>query len=279
MARILVAASTPGAGATTVAVGLAHRLAYAGHDVRIERLAGDDRAAADAAVFATLEFCTSTGTPLGAEAVPDGAVVVIEAPAGTDASALAARLGAKLVVVDGGSVAPSGAALTIANRARKGGARTLPEDRLLAAPTAGQIAEAAHARVLVRSQEGDRAVIEHIVIGAISHDSADTYFERFPRKAVVCRSEKTDLGLAALLTGAEVLVLSGGNEPSPYLLDRAGSSRSTTVLLAPEGTVETVRDIEGLYGAAPFSHASKVERAGELMAAALDDAALASLLA
>ena len=279
MTRILVAASTPGAGATTVAVGLAHRLAYAGHEVRLERLAGDDRAASDAAVFATLDFCSASGAPVDASAVPDGAVVVIEAPAGADAAALASRLGAKLVAVDGGSGAPSGAALTILNRARKGGALTLPEDRLLAAPTVGQIVETARARVLVRSQEGDGAVIEHIVIGAISHDSADTYFERFPRKAVVCRAEKTDLGLAALITGAEVLVLSGGNDPSPYLLDRAGASRTTTVLLAPEGTVETVRDIEGLYGTAPFSHAAKVERAGELIAAALDDAALASLLA
>lgn len=278
MARILVAASTPGAGATTVAVGLAHRLAYAGHEVRLERLSGDSRAAGDAAVFASLDFCSSTGAPVDATAVPDGAVVVIEAPTGSDPTALASRLGAKLVMVGSGSVASTGSALTITNRARKGGALTMPEDRLLAAPTVGQIAETSRARVLVRSQEGDRAVVEHIVIGAISHDSADTYFERFPRKAVVCRAEKTDLGLAALITGAEVLVLSGGNDPSPYLLDRAGASRATTVLLAPEGTVETVRDIEGLYGTAPFSHPSKVERAGELIAAAVDDAALASLL-
>ncbi|TAJ19745.1 MAG: hypothetical protein EPO65_05820 [Dehalococcoidia bacterium] len=277
MARILVAASTPGAGATTVAVGLAHRLAYAGHQVRLERLSGDSRAAGDAAMFASLDFCSSSGTPVDASSVPDGAVVVIEAPAGSDAPALASRLGAKLVLVGSGSVA-AGGALTITNRARKGGALTIPEDRLLAAPTVGQIAETSRARVLVRSQEGDRAVVEHIVIGAISHDSADTYFERFPRKAVVCRAEKTDLGLAALITGAEVLILSGGNDPSPYLLDRAGASRATTVLLAPEGTVETVRDIEGLYGTAPFSHPSKVERAGELIAAAVDDAALASLL-
>lgn len=278
MARILVAASTPGAGATTVAVGLAHRLAYAGHEVRLERLSGDDRAAGDASVFASLDFCTSTGTPVDASAVPDGAVVVIEAPTGSDAAALASRLGAKLVSVASGMGGPAGGTLTITNRARKGAALTMPEDRLLAAPTVGQIAETSRARVLVRSQEGDRAVVEHIVIGAISHDSADTYFERFPRKAVVCRAEKTDLGLAALITGAEVLVLSGGNDPSPYLLDRAGASRATTVLLAPEGTVETVRDIEGLYGTAPFSHPSKVERAGELIAAAIDDAALASLL-
>ena len=44
MTLILVAGNTPSSGATTVAVGLAHRLAYAGHNVTIERLDGDARA-------------------------------------------------------------------------------------------------------------------------------------------------------------------------------------------------------------------------------------------
>ena len=63
MAVIVVGGAEPEAGATTVAVGLAHRLAYAGHSVRIERLGGDDRATADAALFATLDFATSSGEP------------------------------------------------------------------------------------------------------------------------------------------------------------------------------------------------------------------------
>lgn len=279
MTRILVAANAVGTGATTVAVGLAHRLAYAGHPVRIERLAGDDRAGADAAVFGLLDFATSTGSPIAPDAAPADGIVILEAPAGADAAALAARLGARLIAVDSGAGAPSGAATTIATRTARPGARALAEDRTLAGPTVGMIAEAARARVLVRSEAGERATVQHLVIGAISHDSADTYFERFASKAVVCRAEKTDLGLAALLTGAECLVLSGGNEPSPYLLDRAGSTRRTTVLLAPEGTVETVRDIEGLFGRAPFSGDAKVERIGALMADALDDATLAALIA
>ena len=56
------------------------------------------------------------------------------------------------------------------------------------------------------------------------------------------------------------------------------SSRETTLLLASEGTVETVRDIEGTFASTPFAGDAKVERAGELMAAAVDDAALARLL-
>jgi hypothetical protein len=39
-----------------------------------------------------------------------------------------------------------------------------------------------------------------------------------------------------------------------------------------------VHSIEGTFGRSPFSGESKVERVGELMRAAVDDATLASLL-
>ena len=68
MTLILVAGSAPAAGASTVAVGLAHRLAFSGHNVRLARLAGDDRAASDAAAFGSLDFADSTGMPVEAPA-------------------------------------------------------------------------------------------------------------------------------------------------------------------------------------------------------------------
>lgn len=279
MSRILVAGTEPNAGATTVAVGLAHRLAYAGRAVRLERLAGDARAEADAQTFSLLEFAHATGRPLDEAGMPADttAVTVIEAPAGADAAAIAQRLGARLVLVSTQtSTAPAGATV-ILNRQRTAGPLALAEDRLLAAPTVGRLIEASGAQVLSRSEEGDAAICEHLVVAAISHDAADAYYHRFPRRAVVCRAERVDLAMAAMLTGSDVLVLTGGVEPSPYLLDRAAASRSTTLLLAPERTVETVRDIEGLFGSSPFSHEAKVERAGALLAAAVDDAALGSL--
>ncbi|MDO9444211.1 MAG: DRTGG domain-containing protein, partial [Dehalococcoidia bacterium] len=202
---------------------------------------------------------------------------VIEAPAGADAAAIAQRLGARLVLVSTQAAAVPGGATVILNRQRTPGALALAEDRLLAAPTVGRLIEASGAQVLSRSEEGDAAICEHLVVAAISHDAADAYYQRFPRRAVVCRAERVDLAMAAMLTGSDVLVLTGGAEPSPYLLDRAAATRSTTLLLAPERTVETVRDIEGLFGSSPFSHEAKVERAGALLAAAVDDATLASL--
>ena len=272
---VILVAGEPGAGATTVAVGLAHRLAYAGREVRLARIAGDERAVADAAAFGALEFAERVDGPVEESAGAD-VVVIAEAPAGADGHALTAQLGARLLTVARGASANGG--LQITTHARKAGPLRLPEDRVLAAPTVGRLAEASRSRVLVRSIEGDAAICEHIVVGAIAPDAADAYFSRYPQSAVVTRAEKVDVALAAMRTEPVCLILSGGADPSPYLLDRVAASRGTTVLLAPAGTVETVRDIEGSFGGSSFSHEAKVERAGALMAEAVDDAALASLL-
>lgn len=270
------------AGASTVAVGLAHRAAYAGQRVRLERLAGDPRAADDAAMFATLEFVESTGVPMDVPpADAPGVVTIVEVPAGAEAPALAARLGARLVIVGPAGTAPTavpaGATLLV-NHAPATVPYQLGEDRLLAAPTVRRLIEASGAQVLSRSRDGEAAVCEHLVIGAISHDAADAYFNRFPRRAVICRAEKVDLALAAMLTHSECLILTGGHEPSPYILDRAASTRETTLLLARGGTVETMRDLEGTFGSSPFSGEAKVERIGSLMRVAIDDATLAGLV-
>ncbi len=280
MSVILVAGAAAGDGASTVAAGLAHRLAHAGHSVRLERLSGDDGAAADAATFGLVEIAESSGEPVEASALPSGdGVTVVEAPPGADASALAGQLGAKLVLVGRSGTDGAGGATVIENHARSAGPLRLPEDRVLAAPTVGRLIEASRAIVLARSIEGDAAICEHLVVGAIAHDDDESYFARFPRKAVVTRAEKVDIALAALRTDTTCLILSGGADPSPYLLDRVASSRETTLLLAPEGTVETVRDIEGIFGSSPFSGVVKLERAGELMRTVIDDETLAALLA
>ncbi len=95
MPLILVAGTEPGAGATTLAVGLAHRIAYAGHAVTLVRLAGDPRAEGDAHLFATLDIAEASGQPVAESALAAlTGIVVAEAPSDVDAAALASRLGA-----------------------------------------------------------------------------------------------------------------------------------------------------------------------------------------
>ncbi len=280
MSRIVVANAHPSAGATTIAAGLAHRLAYAGHNVRLERLHGDVNAPADAATFDSLEIADATGAPVSEAEVPadaPGMVTIIEAPANSDGAAIAQRLSARLVVVALEPITAPDGSTVVLNHQRSAATNAVPEDRLLAAPTVARLIEASGAQVLSRSEEGDAAICEHLVVGAISHDPADAHFRRFPRRAVISRVEKVDLALAAMLTESECLILTGGEEPSPYILDRAASTRRTTLLLAPEGTVETLRDIESVFSTSPFSHEAKVERIAALLKVALDDATLSSL--
>ena len=279
MSRILVVNAQPGAGATAVAAGLGRLIALEGRGLRFVRLAGDARAEADARAFASFEIADASGAPVAEGDVPadDQNVTIIEAPGGADGASLAQKLGAKLVVVTTDATLTQDGATVIANHQRHAGPHAIAEDRLLAAPTVAQLIEASGATVLSRSEAGDAAICEHLVVGAISHDAADAYFGRFPRRAVVSRVEKVDLALAAMLTRSECLILTGGHEPSPYLLDRAASTRETTLLLAPEGTVETMRDIEGTFGKSAFSHEAKLERMSTLLAAALEPSALAAL--
>jgi BioD-like phosphotransacetylase family protein len=107
------------------------------------------------------------------------------------------------------------------------------------------------------------------MIGTIASDAASPYFANREQTCVVTRFDKTDLQLAALNTDLQCLVLTGGGEPSPYLLDRvAGHRPDVAVLLAPGTTVETVRSLEPLFGASAFSGQGKLARAVELLDAA-----------
>lgn len=282
MSRIVVANLQPSAGATTVAAGIGHRLAMSGRSVRLIRIAGGQRDALDARAFASFEWASSPDVPILEADLPadDASVVtVIEVAGVPDGVAIASRVGASAVLVTGDGQYRQDGALVVANHQRYAGPNAIPEDRLLAAPTVRRLIEDSGAQVLSRSEEGEDAICQYVVAAAISHDSADTYFNRYPRRAVVCRVERVDLAMAAMLTRSECLILTGGEEPSPYLLDRAGATRETTVLLAPEGTVETLRDIEAGFGLASFSHEAKVERISALLRDAVSDADLAALIA
>ena len=56
---------------------------------------------------------------------------------------------------------------------------------------------------------------------------------------------KTDLHLAIIDTNAACLVITGGRDPSPYVLDRAQHD-ATTILLAPHQTPETIAALSGV---------------------------------
>ncbi len=146
----------------------------------------------------------------------------------------------------------------------------LPEDRLLAGPNVREMAETLRASRLVEEGEEEEA-LEYIMLGPISADPGQPYFLQHGHKAAINRFDRMDLHLAALATEPDCLILTGGQAPSPYLLDRlAGSGLDITVLISPEGTVRTVELLDDLYGRTRFTGRRKLNRAVELFRERLD---------
>jgi BioD-like phosphotransacetylase family protein len=315
MSTIIIASLEPGEGRTATTAGIGACLAEEGRTVRLSRLGAaegtDPAAEADAQVLSAVPGCTSTGAVIGeqeaqaGDADASGAIHLVEAPAGLPKD-LATRLSARVVLVtaqaDDGRVAELAAAAGTLGEALLGvvvtrqpersveAARTaisergltclaaLPEDRLLAGPTIREMAEALQASPLVEAGNEDEAV-EHTMVGTISADPGQSYFLEHESKAVVNRFDRMDLHLGALATEPDCLILTGGGQPTPYLLDRVqGSDHAVTVLVSPDDTVRTVEVLDELYGSARFSGQRKLTRAAELFRQHLDLPALTSAL-
>ncbi len=280
MTTILVASSEPRAGRSLVAAAIAYRLGRAGKAVTLARLAGDDGAQADAATFAALDGIVAARQPLtAAEAASLTGDAVIEAPAG-EVQETAASLGARVIAVgtsSGGAAPLSAGALAGVILTRVPAAdvaalaalpdvlATWPEDHILAAPSVADIASALDATWL-RGRERSYT-IDRVMIGTVASDAASPYFAERRRTCVITRFDKTDIQLAALLTDLQCLVITGGGEPSPYLLDRI-ANEDVAVLSTGGSTPESMRAIEDLYGRSRFEGSAKLLRAVALLDAA-----------
>ncbi len=316
MPTIIIASQEPRAGRTAVTAGLGALLATEGRTVRLARTRSADGADAlaedDAQVLANVPGCSSTGKALTEQDLlteiqsAADAIVLVEAPAGNP-KALAERLSANVVFVtpDVGdealgklSAAASELGETLigviavrqSDRMLKAPATNmeergltclavLPEDRLLAGPSPRELSSALHASTLVEGEDENEAV-EFVMLGPVSADPGQPYFLQHGTKAVVNRFDKMDLHLAALATEPDCLILTGGQQPSPYLLDRvAGIDPPVTVLLAPDNTVRTIEVVDGLYGETRFGGQRKLDRAIELANQHLDLSKITAALA
>lgn len=274
MSVILVASAEARVGRSLIAAALTYRIGRAGASVTLARLDGDDSAAFDATAFASLDGIVSPGKPLAAADVAAMSDVVLEAPAGSVRN-LASKLGARVVFVGApgaglGDTDAASLAGTIATRVPSsvlGVAdgrllAALPEDYVLAAPSVADIAAAIGATWLAGEKRAYS--IDRVMIGTVSSDAASPYFGEGRRTCVVTRFDKTDIQLAALLTDLQCLVISGGGEPSPYLLDRV-AREDVAVLRTTGSTADTMRAIEGLYTLSRFEGDGKLQRAVDLL--------------
>ena len=297
MPGLQIVSSQPFAGRSTVAVAVARGLAANGAKVRLARHGRGDAATEDALCFAESLFASAAATPvtqmpspargetliveLEGGAAPDsklpGLIAVHGEPTAAD-EALAAALGDRLV----GSIAVAVKPSRIEDVARlltNGGLHPLallPEDRVLAAPSVGELGATIGARILYQG-ENEREIVEDVLIGPIFVDPAQPLFRRFAAKAILAPFNKTDLHLAAIETNAACLVITGGREPSPYVIDRA-SGEATTILLAEPDPPATVAALADAWSRTRFRGARKADAAYAHLEGRLDFTILARKL-
>jgi BioD-like phosphotransacetylase family protein len=296
MPRLQVVSTQPLAGKTTVAIALAEGLAAAGSKVRLVRAGSGEAADADAISFAGVFSVSSPGSAV-AEAPDAGTheTVIVELDAGvfgqnepavlavrgapTDADrAIAATLGDNLIGTIATGVVPDGIE-DVARDLTNAGLRPMaliPEDRALAAPSVGEIRDALKARVLYDG-DNEGETVEDILVAPVYADPARPHLRRFASKAVLAPFNKTDLHLAIIDTNAACLVITGGREPSPYVIDRAQHD-ATTILLAPHQTPETIAALSEVWLTSRFRGERKAEAVRNALAGRVDFAGLAKKL-
>lgn len=290
MPAVLIAAPESLSGKTTIAAALGRRLSDSGATVALSRLAGDANAAADARLLAGLAFnADRRPEPLEAPTLGgDTDVSLLEAPAGDPRGALESLSARAVVVVAYADPLPAdipsfcealgdacaGVAITRvpvrrleATRAAAGAIGVhllglIAEDRTLAAPTLGALAEALEADSSSLNSAIE-TVIDRPIISSISADPAQGYFARYGPNAVIVRGDKPDQQLGALNAGAPCLIVTGGLPVLSYVEERA-AEEGIPVLRTRYDTVAAVERLEALYGATPFSGRAKVERIAEL---------------
>ncbi|KJS12370.1 MAG: DRTGG domain protein [Peptococcaceae bacterium BRH_c8a] len=114
----------------------------------------------------------------------------------------------------------------------------IPSRPEIAAPTVGEYQERLGGEVLVGHEHMDR-LVEDVIVGAMTMDSALTYLRRSANKAVVLGGDRADLALAALETHTSVLILTGGLYPDVKVLSRAGE-KGVPVLLTHQDTYTVI---------------------------------------
>ncbi len=148
----------------------------------------------------------------------------------------------------------------------------LPQERILQSISVGELAECLGGEILCCEDRGEE-LVEHLMVGAMSVDSALTYFRRKPNKAVITGGDRPDIQLAALETSTKCLILTGNLQPSPIILGRA-EEVGVPMILVRYDTLTAVEIIEQFFGKTRFHQEKKIVRFRKMLDERFDFEAL-----
>ncbi len=157
------------------------------------------------------------------------------------------------------------------DRLKKNGIQVLgivPECIPLRAPTVRELCDSTKCTILAGENSLEN-LVEDFLVGAMTPESALSYFRRSLRKAVITGGDRTDIQLAALQTDVSALILTGNYYPDIRVLSRA-DELGVPVLLVPGDTYSTVREISTLTGRIKPTDTRKIQLAQKIVEEHID---------
>ena len=89
-------------------------------------------------------------------------------------------------------------------------------------------------------------LVEEVVIGTMTIESALGYLRRAPNKALITGGDRSDMALTALETSTSVIIFTGGLYPDVRVLAQA-EEKGVPVILVHEDTYTTVENLHSVY--------------------------------
>jgi hypothetical protein len=148
----------------------------------------------------------------------------------------------------------------------------LPREKILISVTVAELSSGLGGEVLT-APHALNELVENLMVGAMSVESALSHFRRRPNKAVVTGGDRPDIQLAALETSTRCLILTGNLRPGPLILGRA-EERGVPIILTHHDTMTAIELIEGFFGRTRFHQEQKVQYFGEMLRQFMDFEAL-----
>ena len=150
----------------------------------------------------------------------------------------------------------------------------IPEDRILMTLTVGELAEALQGKILNDADKSGE-LVENVMLGALAFDSGLPYFNRKNNKAVILKSDRADIQLAALQTSLRCMVISGGTPPLHTVAQQA-AAKKVPLIAAGADIKGLVTALEKVISGSKFNQEKKLPRLMEIMQQSLDLKAIAA---
>jgi len=148
---------------------------------------------------------------------------------------------------------------------------TIPSYKMLRTFTAQDVKERLNAEVVC--EEGMDKGIDNVLIGAMTFDSALTYFRRYADKVVITGGDRAEIMLAAMETSTSCIVATGGVRPSPPVIRKA-VELEIPVLLVKGHTYAAAKKVEEIQPEIRAGDHEKIELIKKRIARHIDLEAL-----